>query len=151
MPIMSSRGDTESVRRCLAHSLFMSTAELQPDGTYATTDTHQPVAIHPSSVLFHCKPACVVYTELLHTNKCYMRDLCVVDAEWLYEAAPEYFRRKLRTARNWATLGCCQNWELGQSPSSQLTSSLAPREAAGFNVAECAWLPGARKRLCLNS
>ncbi|PNJ04582.1 DHX33 isoform 4, partial [Pongo abelii] len=100
MPIASSRGDVESVRRCLAHSLFMSTAELQPDGTYATTDTHQPVAIHPSSVLFHCKPACVVYTELLYTNKCYMRDLCVVDAEWLYEAAPEYFRRKLRTARN---------------------------------------------------
>uniref|UniRef100_A0A2K6CF34 RNA helicase n=1 Tax=Macaca nemestrina TaxID=9545 RepID=A0A2K6CF34_MACNE len=100
MPIVSSRGDMESVRRCLAHSLFMSTAELQPDGTYATTDTHQPVAIHPSSVLFHCKPACVVYTELLYTNKCYMRDLCVVDAEWLYEAAPEYFRRKLRTARN---------------------------------------------------
>ncbi|XP_047403255.1 ATP-dependent RNA helicase DHX33 isoform X1 [Sciurus carolinensis] len=100
MPVMSSRGDMESIRRCLAHSLFMSTAELQPDGTYATTDTHQPVAIHPSSVLFHCKPACVVYTELLYTNKCYMRDLCVVDAEWLYEAAPEYFRRKLRTARN---------------------------------------------------
>lgn len=100
MPIVSSRGDMESVRRCLAHSLFMSTAELQPDGTYATTDTHQPVAIHPSSVLFHCKPACVVYTALLYTNKCYMRDLCVVDAEWLYEAAPDYFRRKLRTARN---------------------------------------------------
>uniref|UniRef100_H0WIZ4 ATP-dependent RNA helicase DHX33 n=1 Tax=Otolemur garnettii TaxID=30611 RepID=H0WIZ4_OTOGA len=100
MPILSSRGDMESIRRCLAHSLFMSTAELQPDGTYATTDTHQPVAIHPSSVLFHCKPACVVYTELLHTNKCYMRDLCVVDAEWLYEAAPEYFRRKLRTAKS---------------------------------------------------
>lgn len=100
MPIASSRGDMETVRRCLAHSLFMSTAELQPDGTYATTDTHQPVAIHPSSVLFHCKPACVVYTELLHTNKCYMRDLCVVDAEWLYEAAPEYFRRKLRAARS---------------------------------------------------
>lgn len=100
MPITSSRGDMEPVRRCLAHSLFLSTAELQPDGTYATTDTHQPVAIHPSSALFHCKPACVVYTELLHTSKCYMRDLCVVDAEWLYEAAPDYFRRKLRTPRS---------------------------------------------------
>lgn len=100
MPTVSCRGDMESVRRCLAHSLFMSSAELQLDGTYATTDTHQPVAIHPSSVLFHCKPACVVYTELLRTNKCYMRDLCVVDAQWLCDAAPEYFRRKLRTARN---------------------------------------------------
>lgn len=100
MPMVSSRGDGESVRRCLAHSLFMSTAELQPDGTYVTTDSRQPVAIHPSSVLFHCRPACVVYTELLHTSRCYMRDVCVVDAEWLHEAAPDYFRRKLRAARN---------------------------------------------------
>uniref|UniRef100_A0A8D0PLK1 ATP-dependent RNA helicase DHX33 n=1 Tax=Sus scrofa TaxID=9823 RepID=A0A8D0PLK1_PIG len=100
MPILSSRGDTERIRRCLAHSLFMNSAELQPDGSYATTDTHQPVAIHPSSALFHCKPACVVYTELLFTNKCYMRDLCVVDAEWLYEAAPDFFRRKMKAARN---------------------------------------------------
>uniref|UniRef100_A0A8C8XR07 RNA helicase n=1 Tax=Panthera leo TaxID=9689 RepID=A0A8C8XR07_PANLE len=100
MPMVSSRGDVESIRRCLAHSLFMSTAELQPDGTYATTDTHQPVAVHPSSVLFRCRPACVVYTELLHTNRCYMRGLCVVDADWLHEAAPDYFRRKLRAARD---------------------------------------------------
>ncbi|KAL7987030.1 hypothetical protein Chor_005949 [Crotalus horridus] len=100
IPLESSRNDTGTIRRCLAYSLFMYTAELQPDGTYATTDTHQPVAIHPSSVLFHCKPACVAYNELLHTSKCYMRDLCVVDADWLYDAAPEYFRRKLRAAKN---------------------------------------------------
>ncbi|XP_074778990.1 ATP-dependent RNA helicase DHX33 isoform X1 [Athene noctua] len=100
MPIKSSRSDTENIRRCLAHSLFMNAAELQPDGTYSTVDSHQLVAIHPSSVLFHCKPACVVYNGLLRTNKCYMRDLCVVDADWLYDAAPDYFRRRLRTARN---------------------------------------------------
>ncbi|XP_068950255.1 ATP-dependent RNA helicase DHX33 isoform X1 [Petaurus breviceps papuanus] len=100
MPIESSRADTGNVRRCLAHGLFMNTAELQPDGTYVTVDTRQPVSIHPSSVLFHCKPACVTYNELLSTNKCYMRDLCVVDADWLYDAAPEYFRRKVRAARS---------------------------------------------------
>ncbi|KAM4698937.1 ATP-dependent RNA helicase DHX33 [Discoglossus pictus] len=100
MPIESSRTDTRNIRQCLAHGLFMNAAELQPDGTYATVDTHQPVAIHPSSILFHCKPACVIYNELLHTSKCYMRDLCVVDADWLYETAPEYFRRKLKTAKN---------------------------------------------------
>ncbi|NXL63218.1 DHX33 helicase, partial [Chordeiles acutipennis] len=100
MPIESSRSDTGNVRRCLAHSLFMNAAELQPDGTYSTVDSHQLVAIHPSSVLFHCKPACVVYNGLLRTNKCYMRDLCVVDADWLYDAAPDYFRRRLRTAKN---------------------------------------------------
>ncbi|XP_062470909.1 ATP-dependent RNA helicase DHX33 [Pezoporus occidentalis] len=100
MPIESSRSDTGNIRRCLAHSLFMNAAELQPDGSYRTVDSHQAVAIHPSSVLFHCKPACVVYNGLLHTNKCYMRDLCVVDADWLYEAAPDYFRRKLQVAKS---------------------------------------------------
>ncbi|KAM9320930.1 ATP-dependent RNA helicase DHX33 [Gastrophryne carolinensis] len=100
MPIESSRTDSRNIRQCLAHGLFMNAAELQPDGTYTTVDTHQPVAIHPSSVLFHCKPACVIYNELLHTSKCYMRDLCVVDADWLFEAAPEYFRRKLKCAKN---------------------------------------------------
>lgn len=100
LPMESSRSDSTNVRRCLAHSLFMNAAELQPDGTYSTLDSHQLVAIHPSSVLFQCKPACVVYNGLLHTSKCYMRDLCVVDAEWLHEAAPEYFRRRLRAARD---------------------------------------------------
>ncbi|XP_069729928.1 ATP-dependent RNA helicase DHX33 isoform X1 [Phaenicophaeus curvirostris] len=100
IPIESSRLDTGNIRRCLAHSLFTNAAELQPDGTYRTVDSQQVVAIHPSSVLFHCQPACVVFNGLLHTNKRYMRDLCVVDADWLYDAAPDYFRRKLRTARN---------------------------------------------------
>ncbi|KFO18386.1 Putative ATP-dependent RNA helicase DHX33 [Fukomys damarensis] len=99
MPIMSLRGDRESIHLFLAHSLFMSTTELQPDGTYAIMDTQQPMDIHPLSVFFHRKPVCVVYTELLYTNKCYLWDICMVDTEWLYEAAPEYFLRKLRTAR----------------------------------------------------
>ncbi|KAG8587355.1 hypothetical protein GDO81_005643 [Engystomops pustulosus] len=100
MPIESSRTDTRNIRQCLAHGMFMNAAELQPDGTYTTVETHQLVSIHPSSFLFHCKPACVIYNELLHTSKCYMRDLCVVDADWLFEAAPEYFRRKLKRTKN---------------------------------------------------
>ncbi|XP_041052432.1 ATP-dependent RNA helicase DHX33 isoform X2 [Carcharodon carcharias] len=98
--LVSSRSDTGNIRRCLAHALFLNAAELQPDGTYATLDTRQHVAIHPSSVLFHCKPSYVLYNALLHTSKCYMRDLCVVDAEWLYEAAPEYFGRKLKGVKS---------------------------------------------------
>uniref|UniRef100_A0A4W3IGS8 ATP-dependent RNA helicase DHX33 n=1 Tax=Callorhinchus milii TaxID=7868 RepID=A0A4W3IGS8_CALMI len=96
MRFESSRSDTGNIRRCLAHSMFLTTAELQLDGTYVTLDSRQLVAIHPSSVLFHCKPACVLYNELVHTSRRYMRDLCLVDPEWLYEAAPEYFRRKLK-------------------------------------------------------
>ncbi|XP_062261478.1 ATP-dependent RNA helicase DHX33 [Platichthys flesus] len=96
----SCGADTEDVRRCLAHGMFVNAAELQPDGSYLALDTHQPVAIHPSSVLFQAKPAYVVFNELLHTSRCYMRDLCLVDADWLLDAAPEYFGRKLHLTRS---------------------------------------------------
>lgn len=100
LKLESCGADTASVRRCLAHGMFVNAAELQPDGSYLALDTHQPVAIHPSSVLFQAKPAYVVFNELLHTSRCYMRDLCLVDAEWLLDAAPEYFGRKLRPTKS---------------------------------------------------
>ncbi|XP_034406621.1 ATP-dependent RNA helicase DHX33 [Cyclopterus lumpus] len=100
MKLQSCGADTGSVRRCLAHGLFVNAAELQPDGSYLALDTHQPVAIHPSSVLFQAKPAYVVFNELLHTSRCYMRDLCLVDADWLMDAAPEYFGRKLHPSKS---------------------------------------------------
>ncbi|KAK6473423.1 ATP-dependent RNA helicase DHX33-like [Huso huso] len=100
MVMESSRTDTANIRRCLAHGLFMNAAELQPDGSYYTLHTHQLVSIHPSSVLFQGKPAYVVFNELLHTSKCYMRDLCLVDPDWLHDAAPQYFRRKLRLLKS---------------------------------------------------
>ncbi|XP_030601905.1 ATP-dependent RNA helicase DHX33 [Archocentrus centrarchus] len=95
LKLESCGADTANIRRCLAHGMFVNAAELQPDGSYLALDTHQSVAIHPSSVLFQAKPAYVVFNELLHTSRCYMRDLCLVDADWLLDAAPEYFGRKL--------------------------------------------------------
>lgn len=100
MKLESSQSDLANVRRCLAHGLFTNAAQLQPDGSYVALDTLQAVAIHPSSVLFQAKPAYVVFNELLHTSRCYMRDLCLVDGDWLQEAAPEYFRRKLRATKS---------------------------------------------------
>nr|XP_021326722.1 putative ATP-dependent RNA helicase DHX33 [Danio rerio] len=100
LKLESSVCDLANVRRCLAHGLFMSAAELQPDGSYVALDTHQPVSIHPSSVLFQARPVCVLFNELLHTSRCYMRDLCLIQTDWLHEAAPEYFRRKLRAIKS---------------------------------------------------
>lgn len=100
MKLESCGSDTASVRRCLAHGMFVNAAELRPDGSYVTLDSQQSVAIHPSSVLFQGKPACVVFNELVHTSRCYMRDLCLVDAEWLADAAPDYFSRKMRHAKS---------------------------------------------------
>ncbi|XP_056313199.1 ATP-dependent RNA helicase DHX33 [Danio aesculapii] len=100
LKLESSVCDLVNVRRCLAHGLFMSAAELQPDGSYVALDTHQAVSIHPSSVLFQARPVCVLFNELLHTSRCYMRDLCLIQTDWLHEAAPEYFRRKLRAIKS---------------------------------------------------
>ncbi|XP_067350062.1 ATP-dependent RNA helicase DHX33 isoform X2 [Channa argus] len=100
LKLESCGADTGNVRRCLAHGLFINAAELQLDGSYLALDTHQPVAIHPSSVLFQAKPAYVVFNELLHTSRCYMRDLCLVDADWLLDAAPEYFGNKLHSSKS---------------------------------------------------
>ncbi|KAL3042398.1 hypothetical protein OYC64_020357 [Pagothenia borchgrevinki] len=100
MKLGSCGSEMGNVRRCIAHGMFVNAAELQPDGSYLALDTHQPVSIHPSSVLFQGKPAYVVFNELLHTSRCYMRDLCLVDADWLLEAAPEYFGRKLHPSKS---------------------------------------------------
>ena len=96
IPISSNQMDLTALRKCVAVGFFTNAAELQPDGTYRAVDSNQTVHIHPSSCLFQCKPACVIFNELIHTTKCYMRDLCVVDPDWLYDAAPEYFRKRLK-------------------------------------------------------
>ncbi|KAL5010310.1 hypothetical protein ScPMuIL_012615 [Solemya velum] len=94
LPFKSCRDDTVAIRKCLTAGFFMNAAELQREGTYICLSTRRPVSIHPSSSLFRSKPGYVLYNELIQTSKCYMRDLCVVDPDWLYEAAPSHFKRK---------------------------------------------------------
>lgn len=94
LPLQSCGHDFTAIRKCLTQGLFTNAAELQCDGSYLTLDRKQTVAIHPSSCLFQCKPSYLLYSELVHTSKCYMRNVCVVDAEWLYETAPSFFRQR---------------------------------------------------------
>ncbi|KAI8752908.1 ATP-dependent RNA helicase DHX33 [Biomphalaria glabrata] len=98
MTFTSCGRDTTTIRKCLAAGFFMNAAELSKEGDFLTMTTRTKVSIHPSSALFQCKPACVVFTELVKTTKCYMRTLSVVDPDWLYEAAPSYFKRKKTSA-----------------------------------------------------
>ncbi|TRY57199.1 hypothetical protein DNTS_003281 [Danionella cerebrum] len=101
LKLESSLAEPVNVRRCLAQGLFTNAAELQPDGSYLTLDSRQKVSIHPSSVLFQCKPACVVYTSLTQTSRCFIRDLTLIDRDWLSsEALPESFRLRLHLSRS---------------------------------------------------
>lgn len=87
--------NTKIIRKCLAYGLFMNVAELQIDGSYSSIDVpKQSVAIHPSSCLFGSKSSYVMYTELVETSKCYMRNVSIVDSDWLIKACPAYYERK---------------------------------------------------------
>jgi len=121
---MSSLKDTVSIRKALIEGFFMNAAEYQKENEYKTVrrqpffptseynyffltfvsliqvTTRQLVYIHPSSVLFNSKPACVLYNELVKTNKTYLRDVSVLSANWLLEANPVYFKSKLRSTED---------------------------------------------------
>ena len=52
----------------------------------------QQVYIHPSSALFNKGPEWVIYHELVMTSREYMREVTAVEAKWLAEVAPTFFR-----------------------------------------------------------
>jgi len=91
IPLQSCGPDFSKVRKSLCHGLFLNSAELQKNGSYMTIIQKQEVRIHPSSVLFNQKPAFVIFNEVMETSKCYMRNVSVVDPEWLVDACSKCF------------------------------------------------------------
>jgi len=89
---LESNRDMDVVRKALASGLFMNVAQLTIDGHYVALDSGQQCHIHPQSVLFRKKPEMIVFTEMVHTSKSYLRGCSLVDAAWLQEIHPEYFR-----------------------------------------------------------
>jgi ATP-dependent RNA helicase DHX8/PRP22 len=69
---------------------FTNAAKKDPQEGYKT---NQQVFIHPSSSLFNKNPEWVIYNELVLTAKEYMRNIIAIDAKWLIELAPNYYKR----------------------------------------------------------
>ncbi|KAL8426648.1 hypothetical protein Efla_005905 [Eimeria flavescens] len=83
-----------NLRRCMAKSCWQQAARLQPETRQFVTAVHrQTVKIHPTSVLCGAPklPQWVIYTELVHTSKAYMRCVTAIEAPWLKELAPKWF------------------------------------------------------------
>jgi ATP-dependent RNA helicase DHX33 len=89
---LESSRDLDTVRRALAQGLFINVAQLTLEGHYVALDSGQHCHLHPQSVLFRRKPEVVVYTEMVHTSKTYLKDCTLVDVSWLHEFQAEYFR-----------------------------------------------------------
>ena len=92
--------DPDPVRRALASGFFANAATLAPHGGGADGCCFRSVRgggtlyVHPGSVLFRARPACVVYVSAVNTGKEYMRDVTSVDPEWLPELAPHFYAKR---------------------------------------------------------
>jgi len=87
IPLVSAgRENNAAIRKAFAAGFFPNAAEMNPRDPkefLTLAPPKQTAFIHPSSSLFRSNPSCVIYNELVKTNKCYMRDLCVVDPDWI--------------------------------------------------------------------
>lgn len=47
------------------------------------------------------QPHFVLFTEVVQTNKCYLRNLTTIESDWLQEISPEYMRsHKIQYVKN---------------------------------------------------
>ncbi|ESS67790.1 RNA helicase [Trypanosoma cruzi Dm28c] len=82
--------DFELIRRALCYGFSLNAAFYNAKiGNYQTVVGQQVVHLHPSSVLFYQrkKPALVVFNSVVRTTRRYMKDVSVVQEEWLRDAA----------------------------------------------------------------
>jgi ATP-dependent RNA helicase DHX8/PRP22 len=90
--IVSAGKDYNRVRRAICSGFFRNAAKKDPQEGYKTLVEGTPVYIHPSSALFNRAPEWLVYHELVLTTREYCHNICAVEAKWLVEAAPQFFK-----------------------------------------------------------
>lgn len=95
MPILSCNGDVVTLRRCITSGFFPNAAYLHHSGVYRTCRGNRELNIHPLSCLYTVRqPQFVIFCELLNTTKVFMKDLTVIEPEWLTELAPHYYKKR---------------------------------------------------------
>ncbi|WVQ78187.1 hypothetical protein IAT38_000270 [Cryptococcus sp. DSM 104549] len=96
IPVVSCEGDAVRLRKCLVSGYFKNAARMMPDGTFRSAREGATLHVHPSSVMFTRQPSTgwVIFHEVIETSKSFMRDLTVVDEEWLVELAPHFYKFK---------------------------------------------------------
>eukprot|EP01064_Diplonema_japonicum_P011951 TRINITY_DN1940_c0_g7_i1.p1 TRINITY_DN1940_c0_g7~~TRINITY_DN1940_c0_g7_i1.p1 ORF type:complete len:668 (+),score=149.36 TRINITY_DN1940_c0_g7_i1:57-2060(+) len=86
------------IRKAFCSGFFLNVAQYDFDKKiYVTSESRQEVGIHPTSVLFRqrTRPPLLIYNELVYTKKRYVREVMSVEEQWLIEAAPGKWRKKV--------------------------------------------------------
>lgn len=92
LDVVSCGKGTARVQKAILSGFFRNAAKKDPQEGYRTLVDQQVVYIHPSSALFNRQPDWVIYHELVLTTKEYMREVTAIDAKWLVEFAPKFFK-----------------------------------------------------------
>ncbi|XP_054282374.1 probable ATP-dependent RNA helicase DHX35 isoform X2 [Macrosteles quadrilineatus] len=94
VPIISAAGDSSKVRRCFTAGFFPNTAYLHHSGVYKTVRGDVVLHVHPTSVLYTLEqPQWLLFCEVVQTDRSYMRELTVIQPEWLEELAPHFYHK----------------------------------------------------------
>jgi ATP-dependent RNA helicase DDX35 len=109
--IQSSCEDkTEPILKCLAVSFFANSAKAHYSGDYKHLKSDISLKVHPSSVINlllanvdQPPPKYIIYNDIVQSKSTYlMRDISVIDCNWLYELVPNYYEfgtdREIREA-----------------------------------------------------
>ncbi|KAL9181096.1 hypothetical protein ACHAXT_009901 [Thalassiosira profunda] len=93
LDILSSGKNYKKICMAITAGFFTNAAKKHPQEGYLTLVDQNPVYVHPSSALFNKNPEWVIYHELVLTTKEYMRNIMVIDAKWLIELAPSFYKK----------------------------------------------------------
>jgi HrpA-like RNA helicase len=89
--------DNEKIRRAVCFGYCLNSAFYDAKAKeYRSIASRRLVYLHPTSVLFGTrrKPQLVVYNNVVQTTKSFMKDVSVVQEQWLQDAAPHVFVRQ---------------------------------------------------------
>jgi len=93
LDLISAGKNYKLIQKAITAGFFTNAAKKDPQEGYRTLVDQNPVYIHPSSSLFQKNPEYVIYHELVLTTKEYMRNIMVIDAKWLVELAPAFYKQ----------------------------------------------------------
>ncbi|VDM39709.1 unnamed protein product [Toxocara canis] len=93
VPIVSCRNDSAAssiIRRCIVKGFFSQAAQYHFTGDYVTVREEYHFKVYKGSAIMYAKefPKWVVFSEVLQDS---IRDVSVIEPEWLYQLAPEYY------------------------------------------------------------
>jgi ATP-dependent RNA helicase DHX8/PRP22 len=90
----SAGSENTRIRKAICAGYFRNACRRsREEEGYKIIRDDQQVFIHPSSVLYMKSPSYLIYHELVQTTREYLRDVCVIDPDWLPELAPKLFAK----------------------------------------------------------